>query len=230
MINKIFLTSLLLLSFSISFAQKEMVKPLDNKEMTIEQKKELKKNTNQTIDFFQNLLKLDKKQLSIFSGSIHNYVNDIQTARIKSDSKKKLNAYVMRFTERRDKVIKDLLGEKKFSHFKQNLMFFDHMTLKQKFDPQPVLDAVDYFNSTLKLDPTQKRAFLSAFSRYMDSVSMSRQRAKSTGKPIKGFDKTISSFAERRDVMIQNAISSKQYKKYLQLINNFDSKTFKKIK
>ena len=227
MINRFFLTCLSALIISFSFAQKDAVTVPQKKKITGEQQAQLKKNVAIAVNYFKEAIQLDPKQRTIFMRSFSNYVNDINTARLKSDNRKDLNAYVLRFTERRNKIIKDAIDEKKFEKYLELVKFFDPTTLMKKGrDPKITLDAVDFFTDALKLSSEQRSVFLRSLSRYINAVSSARETSKSS----KDFDNTILTLSDRRNSMIQNQISSKQYKKYIQLIKSFDPKTLKRVK
>jgi len=227
MINRFFLTCLSAFIISFSFAQKDAVTVPQKKKITDKEQEQLKKNVATAVNYFKEAIQLDSKQRTVFMRSFSNYVNDIQTARMKSNNRKDLNAYVLRFTERRNKIIKDAIDEKKFKKYLELMNFFDPTTLKKKArDPKNTLDAVDFFVDALKLNSEQKTVFLRSFTKYMSAVSSARE----TSKSAKDFDEAILTLSDRRNSMIQNQITSKQYKKYIQLIKTFDPKTLKRAK
>ena len=104
MINRFFLTCLSAFIISFSFAQKDAVTIPQKKKITGQEQEQLKKNVAIAVNYFKEAIQLDPKQRTVFMRSFSNYVNDIQTARMKSNNRKDLNAYVLRFTERRNKI------------------------------------------------------------------------------------------------------------------------------
>ena len=105
------LTCLCSLIVAFSFAQDRAIVP---------QKPGLKKNSVAAVEYLNDGLKLDAKQRSIVMNAFGEYANNMQKA-IKKTSKtpdsgkldkKEIHRYMMRFSTKRDAVVKECLKKK----------------------------------------------------------------------------------------------------------------------
>ena len=123
-IKKIILTCLCVSIFSVSFGQ----------QMHANQKEsiKLKKNSVQAVEFLTKELKLDDKQRVIFMNAFAEYANNMQKAIKKSarpsaddrdvannkrNPQKATHQYMLRFSKKRDEIVKASLKKKQLSKY-----------------------------------------------------------------------------------------------------------------
>ena len=112
------LTCLCSLIVTLSFAQDRAITP---------QKPALKKNSIAAVEYLNDGLKLDAKQRSIVMNAFAEYANNMQKAIKKTsknpdsegrvDSKKEIHKYMMRFSTKRDAVVKECLKKKQVGKY-----------------------------------------------------------------------------------------------------------------
>lgn len=121
------------LAMSFSFAQ-------SNSKADVKEKAYLKKNTVTAVNFLSKNLKLDSKQKAIFMNAYSEYANSIAKGQNKMktkggdrpsmDSKKQMQEYVLRFTEKRNKTIIPCLKKKQVKDFNEIQKRINPMTLE----------------------------------------------------------------------------------------------------
>tara|TARA_Y100000739_G_C20352748_1_gene348518 strand:+ start:265 stop:651 length:387 start_codon:yes stop_codon:yes gene_type:complete len=120
---------------SFSFAQ-------NNIKQNINDRAALKKNTIEVVNFLSKSLELDSKQKAIVMNSYSEYANAISKATEKTKkiqgksptmaSKKQMQAYVLRFTEKRNKDITACLKKKQIKQFNEIQQRIHPVTLEIK--------------------------------------------------------------------------------------------------
>ena len=133
--KNLLLSVFLCLLMSFSFAQNNIKKNTNDRAM-------LKKNTVEVVNFLTKSLQLDSKQKAIFMNSYSEYANSISKATEKTKkikgrtptiaSKKQLQAYVLRFTEKRNKEVTACLKKKQLKQFNEIQQRIHPMTLEIK--------------------------------------------------------------------------------------------------
>ena len=131
--KNLLLSVVLCLTISFSFSQSDTKSDL--KEKTF-----LKKNTVKAVDFLTKNLQLDSKQKAIFMNAYSEYANTVSKAKEKVKikqadnptmaSKKQMNEYVLRFTEKRNKVVMTCLKKKQLKKFTTLQKRINPMTLE----------------------------------------------------------------------------------------------------
>ena len=126
--KKILLSILCVFFVSLSFAQNG---------------KNLKTNSAKTVDFLAKELRLDAKQKAIVMNAYGEYTNNLRKIQTKMKkrpagkveekkylaSKKNINESVLRFSEKRDRMVYDCLKKKQSKTYKQLLTRINPMTL-----------------------------------------------------------------------------------------------------
>ena len=135
--KNLLLSCVLCLTISFSFSQSDTKSNL--KEKTF-----LKKNTVKAVDFLTKNLQLDSKQKAIFMNSYSEYANSVSKATAKMkikqkgtptmSSKKQMQEYVLRFTEKRNKVVMACLKKKQVKKFTELQKRINPMTLEVRPD------------------------------------------------------------------------------------------------
>ena len=103
----------------------------------------LKKNTIDVVNYFEKALKLNPKQKTIFMNAFSEYAHNMNRARskiINSDEakdnkayeKKAMTKYMLRFTEKRDNLVKECLKKKQLSNYDNLLKSVHPHTLQLK--------------------------------------------------------------------------------------------------
>ena len=132
--KKLLLTIIASFIISFSFSQ--------NKSLEKDQAK-MKFNTVNVVEHFSKALKLDAKQKSIFMKNFSEYANNVTKAqhkakdkakaqsddKVKVNDKKVLNAYVMRFSEKRNQNIEKCLKGKQVKKYYELLKQVHPVTL-----------------------------------------------------------------------------------------------------
>ena len=118
--KNLLLSVVLCLAISLSFSQSDTKSDLKEKAF-------LKKNTVKAVDFLTKNLQLDSKQKAIFMNAYSEYANSVSKATAKMKvkqganptmaSKKQMQQYVLRFTEKRNKVVMTCLKKKQLKKF-----------------------------------------------------------------------------------------------------------------
>ena len=131
--KKLLLMCLCSLIVAFSFAQDRSIKP---------QKPILKKNSVVVVEYLNKSLKLDDKQRSIVMNAFGEYANNMQKAIEKtsktSDSKKgvegkkEIYQYMMRFSKKRDAVVKECLKKKQAAKYDDLVRAVQPFTLEVK--------------------------------------------------------------------------------------------------
>ena len=135
--KNLLLSFVLCLAISFSFSQNDTKNDL--KEKTV-----LKKNTVKAVDFLTKNLQLDSKQKAIFMNTYSEYANSVSKATAKMKikqggtstmaSKKQMQEYVLRFTEKRNKVVMASLKKKQVKKFTELQKRINPMTLEVRPD------------------------------------------------------------------------------------------------
>ncbi len=133
--KNLLLSIFLCLAMSFSFAQ-------NNIKQNINDRAALKKNTIEVVNFLSKSLELDSKQKAIVMNSYSEYANAISKATEKTKkiqgksptmaSKKQMQAYVLRFTEKRNKDITACLKKKQIKQFNEIQQRIHPVTLEIK--------------------------------------------------------------------------------------------------
>jgi hypothetical protein len=137
--KKFLLTIIFSLIISFSFSQEKTPKiKLD--------KAKMKFKTVEAVEHFSKSLKLDAKQKSVFMRTFSEYANNIVKAehkindqskkssseKIGPGQKKSLNAYVMRFAQKRDQAVKKCLKGKQAKKYGELIKYLNPITLDFK--------------------------------------------------------------------------------------------------
>lgn len=130
--KNLLLSVFLCLAMSFSFAQSDNTAKMKEKIV-------LKKNTVKAVDFLAKNLQLDSKQKAIFMNAYGEYANSVakgaskmkkvQGATPTMASKKQMQEYVLRFTEKRNKVVMACLKKKQIKKFNELQKQINPMTL-----------------------------------------------------------------------------------------------------
>ena len=135
--KNLLLSIFLSLAMSFSFAQ-------NNSKADVKEKAYLKKNTVTAVNFLAKNLKLDSKQKAIFMNAYSEYANSIakgsdKMKKMKGErpsmaSKKQMQEYVLRFTEKRNSIIIPCLKKKQVKDFNEIQKRINPMTLEVRSD------------------------------------------------------------------------------------------------
>lgn len=131
--KNLLLSIFLSLAMSFSFAQ-------NNSKADVKEKAYLKKNTVTAVNFLAKNLNLDSKQKAIFMNAYSEYANSIAKGQSKMkmkegdrpsmESKKQMQEYVLRFTEKRNKTVIPCLKKKQVKNFNELQKRINPMTLE----------------------------------------------------------------------------------------------------
>ena len=131
--KNLLLSIVMCLAISFSFSQSDTKSDLKGKAI-------LKKNTVKAVDFLTKNLQLDSKQKAIFMNAYSEYANSVSKATSKMKvkqgvnptmaSKKQMQEYVLRFTEKRNKVVMACLKKKQLKNFTALQKRINPMTLE----------------------------------------------------------------------------------------------------
>jgi len=133
--KNLLLSVFLCLAMSFSFAQNDSKTKMTEKTL-------IKKNTVKAVNFLTKNLQLDSKQKAIFMNAYSEYANSIAKGSAKMEkigsptmaSKKQMQEYVLRFTEKRNKVIMTCLKKKQVKKFSELQKQIHPITLELRPD------------------------------------------------------------------------------------------------
>ena len=139
--KNLLLSVVLCFAISFSFSQSNTK---SNTKNDLKEKVSLKKNTVKAVDFLTKNLQLDSKQKAIFMNAYSEYANTVSKAKEKVKikqadnptmaSKKQMNEYVLRFTEKRNNVVMACLKKKQLKKFTELQKRINPMTLEVRPD------------------------------------------------------------------------------------------------